>query len=88
MQWGGASIIDIIDIHIFYPSEVIQGGRLVTLSRDVEHTGSVYIFCVIVSFHLVDQNLYKFKVTMVCCEVNSSELFICLLCCPSLQASY
>ena len=83
MQWGGASIIDIIDIHIFYPSEVIQGGRLVTLSRDVEHTGSVDIFSVVVCLHLVAQNLYKFEVAMVRREMNCSELLVCNLISPN-----
>lgn len=88
MQWGGASVVHIIDIHVFDPSEVIQGGRLITLGRNVEHTGSVDIFSVVVCLHLVTQNLYKFEVAMVRREMNCSELLVCLLCCPSLQSSH
>lgn len=84
MQWSSASVVNIVDIHVFNPSEIIQGGRLIALCRDVEHTCPVDIFRVVVCLHLVAKYFYKFEIAVVRREMNGCELLICLLSCPGL----
>ena len=58
MQGRAASIVDIIDVHVFYLGEVVQWARLISLSSNVQNVCAIDVLREYVRSHLVYHDAY------------------------------
>lgn len=85
MKRSAASIVYLVNIHIFQLNEVVKWRRLVSLRTNMKHVGPVHIFSLKVRVHLLNKYSYQFVVAVIRSEVQCCKLFIGLLIGPRLQ---
>ena len=86
MKRSAATIILIVDIHVFVRDEIPQWTRLVTLGSDMQHISSIHILNHKVCTHVIHHQFYELDITVICRKVQSDESFICWLIDPLLDS--
>lgn len=85
MKRSTTAVVNIVQTHRLNSDKVVERSWLISLSCDMQDICSVNISSSHISLHFFHQDLYQFEVSMICCKMQSRELFICHLVSPNLE---